>query len=504
MSYREAAEAWIAKDPDPETRAELTSLLEDDQALTERFSQRLNFGTAGLRGELGAGPNRMNRVVVSDAALGLANFLGGKGVLVIGFDGRVNSDIFARDTAEIAAAAGLEVYLFDRMVPTPVLAFAVKHLNAAAGVMVTASHNPPRDNGYKVYLGGDNGGGQIISPTDALIQAEILAVAKSAEPWPRSESYSKIGSEVIEEYTKRVVSVVGRKGERQPRIVYTAMHGVGWNFAHELFRRLGFNYVHSVEAQQEPDGAFPTVAFPNPEEPGALDLAIAKAEEINADLIIANDPDADRLAVVIRQNGELRRLTGDQVGLLLGDWVAANHEQGSLACSLVSSDQLRLVAKRKQMHFEQTKTGFKWISKVPGLIFGFEEALGYCIDPSAVPDKDGVSAAMAVAVIESMQPLEEVIERLGEDYGYVATSQVSLRFASVSEAHAAYEKLTGIGSVENDMIHYSPLPNSKALFRVSGTEPKLKCYIQATGDSEANANELLEALRQKVTQLTNA
>lgn len=500
--YRAIAEAWIAKDPDPETRAELEALLEDESALASRFSERLNFGTAGLRGELGAGPNRMNRVVVADAALGLSNFLGGTGVLVIGYDGRVNSDVFARDTAEIAAAAGLEVYLFDRMVPTPVLAFAVKHLNAAAGVMVTASHNPPRDNGYKVYLGGANGGGQIVSPTDSLIQAQILAVAESNEAWPRSESYSKIGHEVIEEYTKRVVSVVGRKGERQPKIVYTAMHGVGWSFAQELFRRLGFNDVHSVEEQQEPDGTFPTVSFPNPEEPGALDLAIAKAEQIGADIIVANDPDADRLAVVIRENGELRRLTGDQVGLLLGDWVAANHEDGSLACSLVSSDQLRLVAKRKGMHFEQTKTGFKWISKVPGLIFGFEEALGYCIDPSVVPDKDGISAAMAVASIESMQPIAQVIERLGEDYGHVATSQVSLRYESVSLAHLAYEKLTGLGSVENEMIHYSPLPNSKALFRVSGTEPKLKCYIQATGATEAEAHEHLEALRAKVTELT--
>lgn len=502
--YRAIAEAWIAKDPDPETRAELEALLDNEAALASRFSERLNFGTAGLRGELGAGPNRMNRVVVADAALGLSNFLGGKGVLVIGYDGRVNSDVFARDTAEIAAATGLEVYLFDRMVPTPVLAFAVKHLNAAAGVMVTASHNPPRDNGYKVYLGGANGGGQIISPTDSLIQAEILAVAKSTDPWPRSESYSKIGNELIEEYIKRVVSVVGRKGERQPRIVYTAMHGVGWKVAQDLFRRLGFNDVHSVEEQQEPDGTFPTVSFPNPEEPGALDLAIAKAEEIDADIILANDPDADRLAVVIRQNGELRRLTGDQVGLLLGDWVAANHEEGSLACSLVSSDQLRLVAKRKNMHFEQTKTGFKWISKVPGLIFGFEEALGYCIDPAVVPDKDGVSAAMAVASIESMQPLAEVFERLGVDYGHVATSQVSIRFESVSLAHEAYEKLTGLGSVENEMIHYSPLPNSKALFRVSGTEPKLKCYIQATGASEFEANENLEALRAKVTELTKS
>lgn len=491
MDYRSLAEAWIAIDPDQVTVAELTALLDDEKALAERFGERLNFGTAGLRGELGAGPNRMNRVVVGQAAIGLSKFLGGTGRLVIGYDGRKNSDIFAKDTAELATALGLEVLLFDRMVPTPVLAFAVKHLDAAAGVMVTASHNPPRDNGYKVYLGGANGGGQIISPTDAQIQAEILKVAASNEPWSLSENYKTIGNEVIEAYLARTLEVVGAKGPIQPKIVYTAMHGVGWPFASTLFERAGFEHIDSVAKQQEPDGTFPTVAFPNPEEPGALDLAIAQFEATGADLIIANDPDADRLAVAIRENGELRQLTGNEVGLILGEWVASRSAGGSLACSLVSSDQLAEVAKAHGLGFSQTKTGFKWISKVPGLVFGFEEALGYCIDPQAVPDKDGVSAALAIATIASNQSISEFLASLVAKYGKVSTAQVSLRFASVAEAKAAFERVTA-GMPENDgMVTWSQNDGEKVIFRVSGTEPKLKCYLQTTGD----INELEQRLR---------
>jgi phosphomannomutase len=482
MSLRHQAEAWLAIDPDPETRAELEAMLHDDSALAERFGERLNFGTAGLRGELGAGPNRMNRVVVAQAALGLSNFLGGKGKLVIGFDARVNSDVFAKDTAEIAAAAGLEVLLFDRMVPTPLLAFAVKHLDAAAGVMVTASHNPPRDNGYKVYLGGANGGGQIISPTDAQIQAEILKVAASSEPWPRSCNYSLIGEEIIEAYLARVLEVAGTKGVLNPSIVYTAMHGVGWNFAKPLFDRAGFTNVQPVVKQRDPDGKFPTVAFPNPEEPGALDLAIAQFEETNADLIIANDPDADRLAVVVRQGGKLRRLTGNEVGLILAEIVARRLRAGTLACSLVSSDQLAKVAAAYAMGFAQTKTGFKWISKVPGLVFGFEEALGYCIDPTHVPDKDGISAALAIAVLASETNVGEFLDGLYAKYGHVFTSQVSLRFGSVAEATAAFERATAGMHNDDGMVVWVPAEGEKVIFRVSGTEPKLKCYLQTTGD----------------------
>ena len=483
-NLRQRALDWIAIDPDAETRAELEALLDNEAELRARFEERLNFGTAGLRGELGAGPNRMNRVVVGQAAIGLSNFLGGKGRLVIGFDGRKNSDIFAKDTAELASALGLEVLLFDRMVPTPVLAFAVKHLDADAGVMVTASHNPPRDNGYKVYLGGANGGGQIISPTDAQIQAEILKVASSKETWQRSNEYVSIGDSVIEEYLSRVEEIVGERGSKQPKIVYTAMHGVGWPFAHELFERVGFTDVHSVTLQEEPDGDFPTVSFPNPEEPGALDLAIEQFEKLDADLIIANDPDADRLAVAIRENGTLRKLTGNEVGLLLGEWVASRSSSGALACSLVSSDQLALVAKAHGLEFAQTKTGFKWISKVPGLVFGFEEALGYCIDPGVVPDKDGISAALAVAVIASHKDLGERMAELVSKYGKVSTSQVSIRFDSVAQATAAYARVTAGMPQSDGMVVWQENLGEKVIFRVSGTEPKLKCYLQTTGDIE--------------------
>ncbi|MCX8528713.1 MAG: phospho-sugar mutase [Rhodoluna sp.] len=499
MDFTKQAEDWIAIDPDPETRAELTALLGDPDALAERFGERLNFGTAGLRGELGAGPNRMNRVVVAQAALGLSNYLGGKGLLVIGFDGRVNSDIFARDTAELAAAAGLEVLLFDRMVPTPVLAFAVKPLGAAAGVMVTASHNPPRDNGYKVYLGGANGGGQIISPTDAEIQAEILKVAASSEPWARSDDYQTIGDDVIEAYLARVLEITKGRGAIQPKIVYTAMHGVGWAFAKELFERAGYTDVHSVAEQQEPDGRFPTVAFPNPEEPGALDLALELFEKLNADLILANDPDADRLAVVVRDHdGKPKRLTGNEVGLILGEMIAIRSVSGSLACSMVSSDQLALVAKRYNLDFAQTNTGFKWISKVPGLVFGFEEALGYCIDPQVVPDKDGISAAMAIALLASDAPVRDFMTNLARNYGDYATDQVSVRFNSVAEARQAFERATAGMPEADGMVIWAPNDGEKVTFRVSGTEPKLKCYLQVSGE---DADERLAELEQSLRKL---
>ena len=501
-NLRAAAEAWLALDPDPETRAELEAVLEDESALGARFSERLNFGTAGLRGELGAGPNRMNRVVVAQAALGLSNFLRGRGTLVIGYDGRVNSEVFARDTAQIAAAAGLEVFLFDRMVPTPVLAFAVKQLGAAAGVMVTASHNPPRDNGYKVYLGGSNGGGQIVSPTDEAIQAEILKVASSAEPWPRSDNYSTIGSDVINAYLARVLEVVGQRKSRLPKIVYTAMHGVGWPFASKLFEAAGFTDIHSVAEQQEADGAFPTVAFPNPEEPGALDLAFAEFERTGADLILANDPDADRLAVVIRdRDGSARRLTGNEVGLILGEWVAGKSKAGALACSLVSSDQLAEVAKAHGLDFSQTKTGFKWLSKVPKLVFGFEEALGYCIDPGVVPDKDGISAALAVATIASEIDLIDFLGELVDKYGHVSTQQISLRFESVTDAQLAFERAT-VGMAEDDgMVTWIPNEGEKVIFRVSGTEPKLKCYLQVNGTGAEDAASRIAELEQRLREL---
>jgi len=338
MTTLDDAKAWRDQDPDPVTRAELEALIADAEtgdaaavaALRDRFDSRLAFGTAGLRGELGAGPNRMNRVLVSQAAAGFARFLVGREShpsVVIGYDGRVNSDVFARDTAELMAGAGVRAILLPRALPTPVLAFAVRHLGASAGVMVTASHNPPRDNGYKVYLGGRDQGSQIVAPVDGEIHEAILQVATttSIDQLPRSTDFETAGEEVVDAYVAATVSLVPR-GEGAPArttvpFVYTAMHGVGWEVARRVFLDAGLGEPTVVAEQIEPDGAFPTVAFPNPEEPGAMDLSYATATRAGAQLIIANDPDADRLAVAIPDasaEAGWRRLTGNEVGALLG------------------------------------------------------------------------------------------------------------------------------------------------------------------------------------------
>ena len=316
LNYREAAQAWIAQDPDDETRAELTALLDDEAALAERFGTRLAFGTAGLRGELGAGPNRMNRVLVAQAAAGFAAWLlarGGSSSVVIGYDGRKNSAVFASDTAEIMQGAGVAATLLNRALPTPVLAFAVRHLGTSAGVMVTASHNPAADNGYKVYLGGLDGGSQIVAPADAEIETAILAVAPVNELL-RSKHYQTAGDDLVKAYVTKTAAL--RTGtEAAPRFVYTPMHGVGWETAKAVFAAAGLGAPDVVAEQLHPDPTFPTVSFPNPEEEGALDLALALAKKTNADLVIANDPDADRLAVALPFDGEWRRLSGNEVGV---------------------------------------------------------------------------------------------------------------------------------------------------------------------------------------------
>nr|BFF13302.1 hypothetical protein GCM10025699_46050 [Microbacterium flavescens] len=348
------ARAWRDQDPDDRTRAELDAVITrvesgDDAAaadLADRFAGRLQFGTAGLRGALGAGSNRMNRVLVAQAAAGFAAFLLGREAepsIVIGYDGRTNSDVFARDTAEIMAAAGVAATILPRALPTPVLAFAVRHLDVSAGVMVTASHNPPQDNGYKVYLGGVDRGSQIVSPVDGEIAAEIeRAAAAPVTGIARSDDYREAGDDLVMEYVRRTAAVAGTAATgRQPRVVYTALHGVGWEVARRVFATAGFAEPIPVSEQSAPDAAFPTVAFPNPEEPGAMDLSFATADRVEADLIIANDPDADRLAVAIPVDGGWRRLSGNEVGSLLG-WRAAERAReadvdGTLAASIVSS-----------------------------------------------------------------------------------------------------------------------------------------------------------------------
>jgi len=545
-----AATAWAEQDPDAQTRSELLDLIaaRDEAALLDRCGKRLGFGTAGLRGELGAGPNRMNRVLVAQAAAGLAAYLlknFDRPSAVIGYDGRINSDIFARDSAEVMAAAGIETFLFDQSVPTPVLAFAVKQRDFSAGVMVTASHNPPRDNGYKVYLGGANGGGQIVSPADAEISSEIEAVAssKTFAEIAKSDKFELLGESTIDDYvqiTSRLVDNSDNNGlqktaEGQLKIVYSAMHGVGWPTLEKLFAAASIAKPIVVESQIKPDGNFPTVAFPNPEEPGAMDESYATAFKNDADLILVNDPDADRLAVAIPQlqpdgSKNWRRLTGDQVGLLLADELASRPgARGALACSIVSCSALEQIAEKNGLAFAETLTGFKWISKVPELLFGFEEALGYCVDPAHTPDKDGISAALVVADLANRlaaidQTIADRIDEIGRKYGHFATGQVSIRVADLSIIGSTVARIRNnppaaimsqsarftdlaLGSTKlqpTEGLRFDLADGSRVIIRPSGTEPKLKCYLQTVGSSADAATNALEKLESASRELLNA
>ncbi|HVL62261.1 MAG TPA: phospho-sugar mutase [Microbacterium sp.] len=541
------ARAWLAQDPDAQTRAQLSDLIarveqgDADAAadLADRFAGRLAFGTAGLRGELGAGSNRMNRVLVAQAAAGLAAFVRERAAdqdrvptVVIGYDGRRNSDVFARDSAEIFAGAGLRAILLPRLLPTPVLAFAVRRLGADAGVMVTASHNPPNDNGYKVYLGGADDGAQIVSPADAEIAAHIQRIADTGDVGvlPRSLGYETAPESLVEAYVTATAAVAPAPEDADGLTwVYTAMHGVGWETLARILEVAGYPAPVPVAPQLDPDGSFPTVAFPNPEEPGAMDLAFETARSVNADLVIANDPDADRLAVAVpdpHASGGWRRLTGNQIGLLLG-WRAARlaREAGaapgaSLACSLVSSPGLKAVADHYGLEFHTTLTGFKWISRAPGLVFGFEEALGYLVNPETVRDKDGISAAIAMLglVTEARgrgESLPRVLAEFDATFGFFASDQISIRVDDLSrierimtalrERHPSAIGRLGVERVEDllqgvddlptgDVLRLWMVDGSRVIVRPSGTEPKLKIYIDVRGDSAEDAKARISAL----------
>ena len=546
------ARAWVAQDPDPDTRSELRALLESAEvgdadaldALHDRFATRLAFGTAGLRGELGAGTNRMNRVLVAQAAAGLAAYLVERAgvdaatadaaepaalrddapLVVIGYDGRRNSDVFARDSAEIFAGAGLRAVLLPRLLPTPVLAFAVRHLKAAAGVMVTASHNPPNDNGYKVYLGGDDDGSQIVSPADKEIAAHIQRIADAGDiaSLPRSLAFETAAEEVVTTYIQATAAVApAPEGADGLTWVYTAMHGVGWETLSAVVERAGYPAPVVVPEQIEPDGSFPTVAFPNPEEPGAMDLSFATADAAGADVVIANDPDADRLAVALPDpTGGWRRLTGNQIGLLLG-WRAArlteqrtgDEPRGALACSLVSSPGLKAVADAHGLDFHATLTGFKWISRAPGIVFGFEEALGYLVNPETVRDKDGISAAVAVLGLAAEarregRTLGDLLTEFDKTFGVFASDQVAVRTEDVAAVgtmmtalRAHHPKNIGevpVTQVDDLLDGADGLPpgdvlrlwlddGSRVIVRPSGTEPKLKVYLDVRADSADEA-----------------
>ncbi|GAB6983667.1 phospho-sugar mutase [Nocardioides pyridinolyticus] len=504
-----SARAWAADDPDPQTRAELESAIAaveaggSDEDLADRFAGTLEFGTAGLRGALGAGPNRMNRVVVTRAAAGLAAYLKDtghvRGSVVIGYDARHNSDVFARDTAEVMTGAGLTAYVLPRPLPTPVLAFAIRELGCAAGVMVTASHNPPRDNGYKVYLGD---GSQIVPPADSEIAARIAAVGPVADV-PRGSSGKVLDEEIVDRYLDTVADLAV-DGPRDLALVYTPLHGVGGTTVQRVLEAAGFRDPAVVEQQEQPDPEFPTVAFPNPEEPGAMDLAMALADERRVDLVVANDPDADRCAAAVPGPHGWRMLSGDEVGALLAHTLLSRGKPGTYACSIVSSSLLGKMAAAAGRPYAETLTGFKWISKVDDLAFGYEEALGYCVDPEHVKDKDGVSALLllcelAAALKAEGRTLVDVLDDLAVEHGLHATDQLSVRVTDLGEIAAAMERLrtsppTALGDLAveevddlslgspdlppTDGLRYRLAGGARVIVRPSGTEPKLKCYLE--------------------------
>ena len=523
----DVARAWLAEDPDPDTRAELQAVLDagDAVGLADRFGARLEFGTAGLRGALGAGPNRMNRVVVRRAAAGLAAYLKarGGGSVVIGYDARHKSDVFARDTAAVMRGAGLRALVLPRPLPTPVLAFAIRHLGTQAGVMVTASHNPPQDNGYKVYLGD---GSQIVPPADAEISAEIDALGPLASV-PLADDWETLGDEVLDAYLERVAGLVRADSPRDLRIVYTPLHGVGRDVVLAAFERAGFGHPDVVTEQGDPDPEFRTVSFPNPEEPGAIDLALARAAATGAQIVLANDPDADRCAVAVPDPAAetgWRMLRGDEVGALLGTHIVRRDPglTGTYAASIVSSSLLGRIAATHGLGYEETLTGFKWIARVPGLRFGYEEALGYCVDPDSVRDKDGISAALLVAELAATLAAEgrsllDLLDDIAREHGLHATDQLSVRVQDLALIDAAMARLRsdppvslggfaviaaedlaqGVGGLPpTDGLRYHLAEHGRVVVRPSGTEPKVKCYLEVVvpvaGDDVAAARRVAD------------
>ena len=534
------AQNWLNQDPDQETRAELEQLIAEAKAgkadaqaeLANRFNGRLQFGTAGLRGRLQAGSMGMNRVLVAQAAGGLAEYLKGydkEPSIVIGYDGRKNSDVFARDTAEIMAGAGIKAYLLPRKLPTPVLAYAIQYFDTTAGVMVTASHNPPEDNGYKVYLGKANGGGQIVSPADKEIAALIDKVAAgNIADLPRSQNFTVLSDEIVDAYIAKTASLA-KEPACDINYVYTAMHGVGYEVLSKTLAKAGLPQPHIVAEQVWPDGTFPTVNFPNPEEKGALDLAIEVAKKHNAEFIIANDPDADRLAVALPDAaGNWKPLHGNVIGCYLGWYLAkqyhAQGKKGVLACSLVSSPALAEIAKKYGFDSEETLTGFKYIGKVNGLLFGFEEALGYLVDPDKVRDKDGISAAIVfLDLVRSLKKegktLADYAADFTKEFGAYVSGQISIRVSDLSEIGKLMSALRNNPPAEvggfkvatfldhtktdrqSDILVFVLENGSRLIARPSGTEPKIKFYLDARGTDPKNADEVLAQFDESVRVL---
>ncbi|WP_319431083.1 phospho-sugar mutase [Mycobacterium sp. RTGN5] len=497
-------EDWIAHDPDPVTAAELAAL--DPAELAGRFARPLTFGTAGLRGPVRGGPDAMNLAVVLRVSWALARVLTdrqlGGSTVVVGRDARHGSAQFATAAAEVFAARGFSVITWEHPVPTPVVAFAVRHAGAAAGVQITASHNPPRDNGYKVYL---DGGLQIISPVDREIEAAI-STAPPADQIARVPVH-RADDALVAAYVARAATL-RRTRQGRPRVALTAMHGVGGELALRTLHAAGFDEVHTVASQFAPDPDFPTVPFPNPEEPGAADALLELAERIEADIAIALDPDADRCAVGIPTSDGWRMLSGDETGWLLGDyllsmlppWQAA---ASVVASSVVSSRLLAAIAASYGARHVETLTGFKWLARadagLPGqsLVYAYEEAIGHCVDPAAVRDKDGISAAVLICDLVSClaaqgDSIPSALDRLALRHGVHTTAAVSRRVADPDEAAAMMTRLLATPPAELAGFPVLVAEQSDAVFliggdqqtsvrvvvRPSGTEPKVKCYTE--------------------------
>ena len=532
------AKSWAEHDPDSNTKNIILKLIEDNNLveLNKIFSGDLEFGTAGLRAEIGPGQSRMNRAVVIRATHGLCQYLikkypNKKPKLIVGNDARHMSDEFAVDVCQVASSLGLEVYKLPTKIPTPVLAFGVRHIKADAGVMITASHNPPLDNGYKVY---DEFGAGIIPPMDKEI-ASLIKLAPFADEIEKSDNYKQI--DLVEEYVERISQVISNKyGDL--KVAYTPMHGVGQETFDRCMKKVGFSKSFDVLEQTKPNPDFPTVSFPNPEEKGAMDLLLALAKSKNADIAIANDPDADRCALAVKDKGNWKVLTGDEIGYLITWWILKKAElenkklSGKIAASIVSSSLVPKMAKNNLLTGTTTLTGVKWMGHIENLIFGYEEAIGYCVDPEFVRDKDGVATALLLVELFSYlksQNLEatDILNEIYEDYGVHVTKQVSFRFDSVEKAKEITIKLTTnapkeidefvIEKVEDMNNGIDNLPassgvrltfnNGRMIIRPSGTEPKLKCYLEvftSTGDVAINlekANQRINKLAEKMQEL---
>ena len=527
-------QAWIADDPDPITASQLQQWLDtnNEGELRTSFNGFLQFGTAGLRGPNRPGPSGMNRAVVGRTAAGIVAYMKERNLtsVVIGRDARYGSEDYTFETAEIMSGSGMKVFVLPRPLPTPVLAFATNELGCDVGIMVTASHNPPQDNGYKVYLGGtvdgiEYRGSQIVSPTDVSIARKIDAIT-SLKKQPRAKVWTVLSEEIIEKYIECTASLATTPGTL--KIVYTAMHGVGTETLQRVFQKAGYPSPILVAAQAAPDPNFPTVAFPNPEEPGAIDLALETAKTFDADLVIANDPDADRCAAAVKDPVTgWRMLRGDELGAILGESIARKTNSGIFANSIVSSSILKKIAEHYQLEFKETLTGFKWLAKIKDLTFGYEEALGYAVDAKTVNDKDGISAAITLAQIATDlaadgKTLLDLLDEIWARHGFHATEQISIRLSDLSKVGVILGGLRNnppqdiagraVTSIDDLAAPTDGLPPTDGLriwldggvriiIRPSGTEAKMKCYIEVIEKDSKTAQVVLDQLRPPLKEL---